>query len=309
VLIRAYNEAGEVVKILYDGAAQVLPGSLQLNKKLLAAGEDELSIAFPGMLNNGGGALIWKGGNDNGQIVNGGVYYIKAEVTDQWGKITSMIESVNVVNVQPTNYLYVFNEAGERVFTRSLSVFGNPLVINISLQSDIISPVFDPVTGVDPASALSIAFQRQDGSPGMTYWQGLNDNGIPVQSGTYTVQLVHRNAGEDTVVQSFAVQVIANGSSLVRKGAIIAPSPGGTASPSLSPVVWLIYPYDAGVTAFATVYNMAGERVMELADTDADGRIPLEVSGLSSGIYVAVFEKRLVGSMLSREIIKFAVVN
>ena len=308
--LRVYNEAGELVKLLYNGPTQLLPGSLTVSQDLLpAGGGGKLDIHFPGFLVDRSTTITWYGTNDTGQYINGGVYYIKAEIEDTFGKVTAMITTVNVVNVEPSNYMMIFNSAGELVKSRPLARFGNYLTVNMALGQKVFSPVYDAAaaTGVVPGTELVIHYERQDGLNYTDTWDGLSDQGIPVESGIYTVQLVYRGSLTDTTIQSYSVQVLSNGSSPVVKGALIGPSPAGMMAIPPSPTVTLFYPADNRYMGTVTVYSLAGELVAEALGTNGKAVIP--VAHLASGIYVAVFEKRLYGATLSREVIKFAVTN
>ena len=97
VVMGAYNSAGERVRLLFDGSAQVLGNKLRISEGVVVSGRQGIEVGFPGSLTGPGAYVHWDGRNDSGQAVGGGMYYIKAEVIDSFGKVTAMIEPVQVI--------------------------------------------------------------------------------------------------------------------------------------------------------------------------------------------------------------------
>jgi hypothetical protein len=277
VVIAAYNSAGELVKSLYSGAASVLPGQLDLGSASLGLGVGGLQMGFPGTLADGSNVLVWNGKNDGDQDVSGGAYYIKMETKDSFGKVTSVIYAVQVVDASPTQFLAVHNSAGERV--REIPLPGNLVLNGFKAENEILL--------LGPGSAqgsMKISLRGAGGSVYSADWDGKNDAGSIVDAGVYSLVLISRQAGTETRVDSKGVQVLR--------------APGGNPAlearlhenplPPSSPALRLSYPHWPGATASAVLYNLAGERVAE--GVGYGGGMSIGAGHLSSGIYLLRLE-------------------
>ncbi len=96
------------MKLIFDGGAQFQPGDLALSADTIAGGAGGVNIQFPGYLYDPSvgsmlGGVLWMADNNGGQVVAGGVYYIKAEITDNFGQITTLQRSIQVISVVPEN--------------------------------------------------------------------------------------------------------------------------------------------------------------------------------------------------------------
>jgi flagellar hook assembly protein FlgD len=309
VKITAYNAAGEVVRVIYDGTAQLGVGLLQLDRQIAAWGHQPVGILFPGFLEYGQGGISWDLTNSAGQAVSGGIYHIKAEVTDSFGKVTAMAETVQVIDITTANRLAIYNSAGELV--RTLDLAGRAdAVVDMWLGASVFSPVYDHASGApEPASRLAIHLVDARGVDAPFAWDGLNDKGSPVSSGVYSVQLTRSVAGGRAEVKSASVQVLANGSALSRPGLQAAPNPAGAAGGSGHDRLWVAWNSRPGHTAKIALLNVAGEQVLEDWDHQGAGQRWLSVDGLASGVYVLVLHVYSGGSLAARELKKVAILR
>ena len=99
-------------------------------------------------------------------------------------------------------------------------------------------------------------------------WDGRNDQGQPVASGSYLVRLMETSLGRATTVKTISV--------------IVLETPGGEAEAALSqarvgPQPWISgplkvgYPAVPGLGVEARLYDLAGERVGQGADPGGQG--------------------------------------
>jgi hypothetical protein len=115
-------------------------------------GADGVTIQFPGVLNTGGSSVFWGGLNDSAMLVKGGVYTIKAEITDNFGQVTSLIKVVQVVPGGAQQLLRIFNSAGETVREIPLAAVPGANRMNLpaesyALELDASGAVLNPLTG------------------------------------------------------------------------------------------------------------------------------------------------------------------
>jgi len=135
----------------------------------------------------------------------------------------------------------------------------------------------------------------------------MNDQGVPVNSGSYVVQLVSREASKETVVSSRSVVVLKGADTTdPTASAFLAPNPG-------LPGQALSIHYDPslfmGKDASCRIYNMVGELVGVAADPSHSGRMMLPQSNWASGTYLVRFEVRQGNVVLKARVLKLAIVR
>ena len=306
MVIAAYNAAGERVRVIYSGGAQYLPGSLDLSAPVFIGGDGQITIRFPGAFATGGNTLVWDGSNDNGAMIKGGMYTIKAEIVDPFGKVTSLVQDVQVLPGGTQQFLRIFNAAGEVVRTIHLPV---------SVKGANGLRMGDTSFGLQVNPSTGAAFQDLKidvlGISGYQSfaWDGLNQQGLPVNGGTYVIQLVSEESAKETVVSSRSVTVIKGAETTdATASALIAPNPVLPTQKDLA-----VY-YDPnklfGRSAECRLFNLAGEQVGNGDDPARSGKIVLSPSrALASGTYLVRFEIR-VGSVVTKaRILKMAIVR
>ena len=304
VLIAAYNSAGERVRIIYSGPAQYQPGQMGFSADVILGGQTQLAIQFPGALANGGNTVLWDGTNDNGGSLGGGSYVIKTEVQDPFGQVISLSREVQVIPATIQQYLRIYNSAGEVVRTIHLAstVSG---ASQLRTDGEGFALEIDPSTG-KAAQSYKIEVLSSGGWQ-VQGWDGLNDNGIPVNSGSYVVQLFSRDAGQESIISTRSVVVLKSADSVdPTASALVAPNP---VLPGKPVAVF----YDAtqmmGMVAVCRVYNLAGELIATAADPAKTGRIDFFANGWASGTYVIRFELHEGHAILKARVLKMALVR
>ena len=295
VTVSLYNSAGERVRLLFEGAAQFIVPDISLSGSLLVTGQVPLSLDLQGASYQGQGSMSWDGTNDGGQGVSSGAYYFKIETVDSLGTTTVQIKSVQVLNVQGQNSLEVFNSAGERVYHQVLgAAYDGAGAMRIDQDSMLTGGQKDLVVTLTLNSG-----QTQVG------WNGLNDQGVPVASGVYSIQWVHTNAGGARVVESKSITVLRTPDGSLPGGDFkVAPNPVHGTDP-----ITVCFDPAPGFQVHANLYNLAGERVAMDAVDGAAGRCVLGEGRLASGTYLVELEMKAGMALLRRETRKAAVVR
>ena len=305
ITIGAYNEAGELVRVIFQGSAELLPASLGISGQAVASGTGGLAIPIPGRFNSGGqqvSGISWDLTNNGGQPVSGGVYSIKAEFKDNFGKITTLSEAVQVINTEGQNTLTIYNSAGEEVRHQLLNG-SMPGIVGIKLASDQYAPLYD-ANGHNSGPLLGITGTDTSGGSHALDWDGKNDLGVPVNSGVYQIQVVHRGSDGSKTVITRSVTVIKTSDGLSLAGTRVGPNPL-TAGDQL----YVSYPASFGQNCVGMIYNLAGELVAQGAGASSSGTMVIQVGRLSEGIYICRVEKRLGAAVTAKIDIKVAIVK
>ena len=317
VTISAYNEAGELVKLIFSGGAQYLPGDLNLSKDVIPGGatgpDGSLGIKFPGYLwdpSSGSaiGGVTWKADNDGGQIVSGGIYYIKVEIVDPFGQVTSLQHSVQVVSVLPENTLRIYNSAGELVANLGLpTTTGTGRYGSVRLPEEQYAVKYDEASGqIVAGGAFQVVVADEKGVETSVYWDGRNAQGAPVASGSYTAELVYNapGAGGSHVVEAKGFVVLQAGDPATLGGSFACPNPASHGAD-----IMVSYPTSTRYAAVARLYNLAGEMIDQAEDRGHTGKMSFITKSLASGVYVIKIDKLSGGSVVARTTIKVAIVN
>jgi flagellar hook assembly protein FlgD len=271
VTVSLYNSAGERVRLLFDGACQFQPTQIKLNGSLVLSGQVAVGASLPSAGNLiGSGTMSWDGTDDAGQAVAGGVYYFKVESIDPFGAASAVIQAVQVVNGQVQAALDVFNSAGERVRHQVLPSASQGATLT-KLGSDSFAA----------GSQVLQIYVTQNGVATAYPWDGRNDDGEVVNSGTYSILLV-QSAVAGSSVQTMTVAVIKTPGG----------EPGGTFKAGPNPAaagVPLRFGFDPcpGLQVCIDLFNVAGEHVARVSGDGGGGVLTLGAQGLASGAYVA----------------------
>lgn len=282
VRLAAYNSAGERVRVLFEGGAQMLPGELALGEALILGGAAPLQIQFPGQLWDPERGWIdtvaWSADNDNGQTVSGGVYVIKAEITDQWGSVSTLQSTVQVLPGYGDGGLAIYNSAGELVARPPL-----PLMAAGTRLTGVRLGAVDLVPG--DGRGLTLYLKDEAGVEHIAVWDGRNERGALVDGGVYMAKLVYVSPQgvKQVEIRSFSV-VPAPQPGLA--GATLAPNP----SRGQDWVLWAPPSPDQGLRALA--YNLAGDLVAQASAQPGASSLRLGHPSLAPGVYVIVLERQ-----------------
>jgi hypothetical protein len=297
--VRVYNAAGEQVSLLYSGHISAMPGAPGLSSGVLQPGVagGGISLGFAGTLDNGQSTLAWNGNSDSGTPVRGGTYTIHIETSDQFGNVSSYNVEVAALQPRGVNGVRIFNSAGEMVYSEefhSLSV----TVTDIELTDSSFAPSFDAAG--NPVGKISGSLRDASGNVAPWSWDGRNSEGHLVSPGLYTIQLVSDAPGAAGNPSLRQVQVLRapDGLDALPKAVVSATQ----LSLRFNPAAVL-----GGISA--TLYNVAGERIGTVGASAAGGEILLNISGLSSGVYVAILNYESPGHEMKRNVVKFAIVH
>ena len=311
VTVWIYNEAGERVRLLFEGTTQLVPSNLGTDKSLLSVGYDQGLLPGPGQvslqlhsgISNGTGGLVWNGQNDNGQFVEGGSYYFKAEFEDSFGTKTSLIHSLSVVSALDQTNLEIFNSAGESVrrFVIGTAASG---ATAFSTDKASFSPANDPAKAT-AENILSLKVQPAQGTPVNWAWDGRNSQGELVDSGTYSLRLSSSRPDGGTVTILHTVTLVKNGLDLKDPAPRLGPNPAGPRDSG----TWIFWTPQNGQNMAAGLYNGAGELIAAVRDARGNGRAFLPLRGLASGVYFVEVEVRNGASLQSRKALKLAILH
>jgi uncharacterized repeat protein (TIGR01451 family) len=307
--LKVYNSAGEQIKVLFDGMAEFLPDSFNLPFYSLSSGQN-LVIPFEGNLVSGGqivpSQIVWNLDNDSGQPVASGVYYIKLELMDVYERVWAYTGKVNILNSNPQNTFNVYNNSGELVWQKELTL--DPIQLTEFLaQSRTFSPSYDSTGLIIWGTHLSVKTRDELGGEQTIVWDGKNLMGSPVTSGIYHLQLVYKNSSGRTLVMSDQVQVI--------KGEqppddleefLVVPNPVNLGNDGF----YLYYPAKSSVRLIrTTLYNLSGEKVRTGSASQSVGSVWINTSGLAPGVYTLMVELVEGRLQLSTRVIKVAIIK
>jgi uncharacterized repeat protein (TIGR01451 family) len=311
VKLAVYNSAGELVKVLFDGAAQYQLGQLAFDRDVVPGGEGALAIQFPGYLWDAErgyqvGGTTWDADNSGGQPVAGGVYYIKAEIVDAFGQVTTLQKSVQVLSVSPENTLSIYNSAGEVVATVPLPVSGTARFASLKLKEASFAPEFDAATGEPAGSGYAFVLTDEQGVEVTAAWNGLGNRGLPVASGSYLAELVYSapGGGGRRVVETKAFTILQGLSPATLDGSFVSPNPSQRGADLV-----LNYKVASAYSVVARLYNLDGELVKQAEDPGQSGKLRFGTKGLASGVYLMKVERLSGTSSAARLLLKVAVVQ
>ena len=303
--VSVYNSAGERVRSLFDGSASLEPVSLTLSSGIFVEGGDDLLLGLGALLSNGSTSLRWQGENNSGQLVASGSYTVKVEISDQWGRVTSLNQTVQVLASQVRNSVEIFNSAGERVFSGDLSPTAGG-------YSGLLMDQDSLVTGANgqPQDWMRCRLVGVKGTQTVWAWDGRNSRGYALQPGVYMIRVVDAaNASRQVVTKSFLV--LAGPDASPAPDPFVAPNPApASGMPGLGRCVKVYYrPGTLAAGASTTLYDLAGGMVGRSVDPDASGEFRLDYSRLGGGLYLAVVEGRSPSGKAYRKTLKLGVIR
>jgi flagellar hook assembly protein FlgD len=265
ITISAYNEAGELVRIVAQEKASAMLSSVILDvpgnsTAAMVANGNVLNIYVPGVetplsLGMGGTTFTWDVTNAQAQFVTPGKYYIKIEEQDEYGHINVVIKDVLVVRIEQYIELKVFNSAGELVRTIRETNKPLPPAADLSAIGDLL---------IIEKNGAPVNIKYGTGATDYIQWDGKNEDGKVVSSGNYELQLSVKS--ETGAVTNAAKTVM-----LLREDKTFLADFSGMPSPYTadSGVDYITFKWScktAGETGYVyiRVYNVAGELVAQI---------------------------------------------
>lgn len=272
----------------------MLDGQLKLYREPL--GLTPLSPSFVPDAGGQGSALIlgpqqsvaWNGKNSNGQFVSGGTYTILMTSIDPFGKETRYTAALTVIREPVGVEVDIYNSAGE-------------LVKQFDTASDSASAGTELVLSSKALVAGKGSVLIQYGQGDQLSWNGTNDEGDEVQSGTYLVKLVLQEAGGPRVISS-SIEVLDLAPAPLKL--TVAPNPAKQGE-----ALQLSYKATGASSVQVYLYSLPGELVARGVGPGAGGRIVIATHGFTSGIYLLVFESQGNGTPPIHATLKVALIE
>jgi hypothetical protein len=270
ITINVFNAAGERVRALWSGLAEAEPVTISLDRNALLPGEPPISVHL-GVVLAGETQPLWDGRNDQGQIVSGGVYYVKVEIRNPFGttQTTTLPIQVLPLSENGAGFLDIFNGAGERV--ASLRAPEGSTLNAWSLRGSLLVPGRLP---------LAVELTLNGGDSVILSWDGLGEDGEAVASGAYIV----RARGNGGAAKQASFQVLNTPADTDPPLLLANPLPvGATVLPIRAP---------GGPGGWsAELFSLDGSRTVRgEALQGAVLRLPLH--GLGPGVYLCVVHGR-----------------
>jgi len=300
ISVAVYNSAGEEVALLYHGGVSSMPSSPKLDALVLVPGISGVKLLFSGILQDGSKSLAWSGQTATGALVAGGVYTIKTETKDSFGKTSSYAKSVNVVDSPPSSEVNIYNSAGELVYHQDLTQTAQ-VMTDLDLSVSSFAPAFDSA-----GNALSkITGQLRSGTGALTpwSWDGRTAAGLVAAPGVYTIQLVSHLPGQGSKPVIRQIQVLGAVDQEDAAPKVLAAAPG-------DPLLTMTFKASAlGGAGRVSLYNLAGELVAQKTALPSSGKVEFDSSRFSSGLYFLVLDYSTPSGTKRQVVIKAARIN
>jgi len=264
--------------LLFEGKSETQAADAVLNTQTLIEGVNSLSLDFQGRLDNGALSVVWEGGNDDGQWVGGGMYYLKVETKDSFGKVTTYTREISVVDARPQQFLTIYNSAGERV--RRIELPAGTLYSELKLSEQ----AFAMEAQAGPSNGYKLELRSAAGVSSQVEWDGLTDQGARVRGGSYSVVLVSKQGISESKVVTRSFIVLDAGADDPLKNSVAAPNPLKGQDRELQ-ISYAPAAMSSGQRVTAELYTLSGERVASGSDSTGMGRLVLGLPQLSSGVY------------------------
>lgn len=300
--INIYNSSGEVVKTI-----QVKEYSQPINNITLSQSNTITELQGPNstiaIYYNGVLISTWDGSDNSGNPVTNGTYEIKVDSVSPLGVVTSVSQQAIVDRHIATITANVYNSAGELVRTLYYTTGQgtNAQMTNVNLSANVMNIGSTNNTGT---SLLQI-FVNTSGTPVTLTWDGTNNTGTNVTSGTYTIQLHWDDGNGQTTDITRSVVVMTGGAS----GTVLAEPNVLTSGSTMITTFNGAGVANASVLS-AKVYTIAGELVRSIQGGAGTASAQWDATGLASGVYIVAIEVQDVnGGILDRQLLKVLVLH
>ena len=317
-----FNSAGEVVKNLFTGSAEIFPQTFGMSGTTVdqTGPGSALTLTFNGFLLDSKGQMVgcqstdskgnlstcvvWNTDNDNGQLVGGGVYSVKVSYTDRFGRTTSLVKSVQVLAMDPMDLLVLYNDAGEAVAHVALPEdIGHKQAALTGLKYPVYALQIDPTTGRGKEQDFYLTDDR--GKSDTAPWYGISDHGLPLPSGSYTAQLVYQAAAGGRTVMTKSFVIVDGGGGPDLSGAHAVPNPV-----TMSQEFKVYFPASGVYATVGTLYSLAGQRMETVSVAPGGGaEMTFTVGGLAGGVYIVELARKTELSVVARGRVKVAILR
>jgi flagellar hook assembly protein FlgD len=295
-LIGVYNSAGELVKTIASEPASNLFTTVNfsvgtnLSPSSMLPGQ-LLDIYIPNLItpSNMGAAgtlFTWDGTTNGQQPVSSGSYYIKLQQVDTYNHVSVLIKEFSFLQEQQFVELLVYNSAGEIVYDSKLA---DIIPVQKSGNNNI-QVIYGP--------ALTDYIS----------WNGKNNDGKAVGSGTYEIKILSQTLEGTAVTASKTIVVLSEGSKYLDNIKAYPNPYTGTGG--------LTFAWTSGETGIITIkiYNISGEIVRSLTGDLAAGALTWDCKtgsgyNVSQGYYVAVLSATDSEGYENYKTVKFAITN
>jgi flagellar hook assembly protein FlgD len=310
LVIEAYNEAGEKVKILARTGI-----SADIDEVFLMTGGNEVSffnpidgaltISIPGVdsAEQAGGLYFkWDGKSENMGLVGQGDYYIKISVIDNYGHVNTRVKQVKLIKTEEYVRVNIYNTAGELIYRA---------VKNTAVSGAAVLDMEDAVYIGGGAAPVMIKYTPSD----YFEWDGKNMLGRLVDGGVYQLVLEAKNRdGYYAAQTSMAFTVLNLESAPSLDGLKSYPNPCETGYDG-NKRVKIDWPVKQPGEINVSIYNTAGELVKKLEGSLASAAgivwdcTALKGGAASSGLYVAVVRAVKEDGSGEVKILKIVIIN
>lgn len=265
ITISAYNEAGELVKIITSELCSTMMTEMSLtipgnpDSNVVGSG-NVVNLTVPGVetwstVGAGSTTFTWNLTNNQSQEVTPGKYFIKTEVKDEYGHTNVIIKDVLVVRIEEYIELKIYNTAGEVVRLIRDLTSPVPVLADLGPMDDVIS--FEQ--GGVPAQ-----IKYGTGASQYLNWDGKNSDGKLVTAGNYELQLLVKKA-DGTVSKATKTVIVLRDDKKYLDTLEVWPNPY-TQDSGVSQVVfnWSLLTAAENGQAYIRIYNKAGELVFTI---------------------------------------------
>jgi len=252
----------------------------------------------------GGTIFTWKAINDQSQLIDQGVYYIKVETLDPYGHTSTFIKDITVVRLEEYIELNIYNNAGEIVRTIRQKKTG----LTPSVKLDLLDTIYLSKT------QNNILIQYGPGVGENIIWDGMNQGGELVTNGIYEIQVVLKTK-EGTMLEASKTVVILREDKLYFDTVKAFPNPATTALDKFPYITfgWTLQGAETGIITIK-IYNIAGEIVKHMTGDLAAGSLQWDMKTdngkyVARGIYICVIEGKNTEGYRDMRILKVGILG
>jgi flagellar hook assembly protein FlgD len=313
LIIEAYNEAGEKVRVISETMINKPISDLGISSDVFNPADGPLVLSFPGIWTpDQMGEDVkrinfeWDGKNENGQKINQGIYYIKFSVVDPYGHTETIIKDVTLIRTDEYLRLNIYNTAGELVARIEKTEAVSDL-LDINLIKDIIYINYGQ------------KFDFNIGGSNFISWDGKTGQGKIIDNGIYEIQVEIRTKNGFNKIASKTVTIFVlegdkvlsdtNNPNLFPK---VYPNPVFVETEEAEQIIewYKAYPGEIKIK----IYNISGELVNEIKGDLNNKYIKWNLKTkngipVSSGIYIMVLYAKKITGKTEIKIVKSSVIR